>query len=108
MPITERLVTEWDQEGANTRKTLERVPADKWDWKPHEKSGTLGWLAAHVATLPEFTVATIHTSELEIATEKTPKGQNKSELIPQFEKSRDEARKALAGVTDEPLPETRP
>ena len=32
------------------RKILERVPDDKWGWKPHEKSGTLGWLAGHVAT----------------------------------------------------------
>jgi uncharacterized damage-inducible protein DinB len=106
MPINEMLLSEFDTEMANTRKTLQRVPADKWDWKPHEKSGTLGWLASHVATLPGFTVATINTSELEISTAKMPKIQNQSELIPQFEKSRDEARKALAGVTDEQLRET--
>jgi len=31
---------------AGTRKTLERLPDQKWNWKPHDKSGTVGWLAA--------------------------------------------------------------
>ncbi|NDQ58786.1 MAG: damage-inducible protein DinB, partial [Acidipila sp.] len=48
MPISEAMLPEFDQEMANTRKTLERVPDDKFAWKPHEKSGTMGWLAAHV------------------------------------------------------------
>ena len=52
MQINELLIREFDQEMASTQKTLERVPADKWDWKPQEKSGSLGWMAAHVATLP--------------------------------------------------------
>jgi hypothetical protein len=55
MPINELLIREFDHEMSNTRKTLERVPAQKWDWKPHEKSGSLGWMAGRVATLPAFT-----------------------------------------------------
>ncbi len=65
MQINELLIREFDQEMASTQKTLERVPADKWDWKPQEKSGSLGWMAAHVATLPGFTTATIQTHELD-------------------------------------------
>ncbi len=49
MPFSEMLVREFDQEASKTKQTLERVPLDKWDWKPHEKSGTLGWMAGHVA-----------------------------------------------------------
>jgi hypothetical protein len=52
MPINEMLLREFDQEMSKTKTTLERVPKDRWDWKPHEKSGTLGWMAGHVATLP--------------------------------------------------------
>ena len=33
---------EFDHEFAETRRALERVPEDKFDWKPHEKSMTLG------------------------------------------------------------------
>jgi uncharacterized damage-inducible protein DinB len=39
-------------EAAQTRKMLERVPADRWDWKPHDKSGSLGQIASHIARLP--------------------------------------------------------
>lgn len=103
MPINQLLLGEFDHEMSNTRKTLERVPADKWDWKPHAKSGTLGWLAGHVATLPSFTVAAIQLTELEIAGSKTPKVANASESLTVFAKCRQEARDALAGVTDEQL-----
>ncbi|HXM93501.1 MAG TPA: DinB family protein [Candidatus Dormibacteraeota bacterium] len=103
MAINQLLLGEFDHEMSNTRKTLERVPADKWDWKPHAKSGTLGWLAGHIATLPAFTVTTIQLTELEIAGSKTPKVANASELLPAFAKCRQEARDALAGVTDEQL-----
>ena len=54
MPISELLLPEFDQEMANTRKTLERVPADKWDWKPHSKSGSLGWMASPHCHSPKF------------------------------------------------------
>jgi hypothetical protein len=37
---------------ANTRKTLERVPLDKSDWKPHEKSTAMGGLATHLGNIP--------------------------------------------------------
>ena len=52
MALNEALLPEFDAEMANTRKTLERVPTEKFSWKPHEKSGTMGWLAAHIAALP--------------------------------------------------------
>lgn len=43
MSIGRSLLPEFDQEMEATRKALERVPDDKWNWKPHDKSGTLGW-----------------------------------------------------------------
>ena len=44
MALSDALLPEFDQEMANTRRTLERVPEDKLDWRPHEKSTTLGGL----------------------------------------------------------------
>jgi len=44
MTIGQSMLPEFDQEMQNTRKTLERIPDEKWNWKPHEKSGTLGSL----------------------------------------------------------------
>ncbi len=48
------LLAELDREAAVTKTMLERVPDGTFDWKPHEKSSTLGKLAAHVAGLPQF------------------------------------------------------
>src|ERR1700676_146578 len=78
-PINELLICEFDREMSNTQKTLERVPADKWNWKPQEKSGSLGWMAAHVATLPGFTTATIRTPELDVANAHIPKVEKQAE-----------------------------
>ena len=52
MPICDLLLPEFDREMANTRKVLERVPDECWDWKPHQKSWPIGKLAMHVATIP--------------------------------------------------------
>ena len=52
MAMNESLLPEFDQEVANTRKTLERIPNDKFAWKPHEKSMSLGNLASHLAAVP--------------------------------------------------------
>ena len=61
MPISETLLPEFDQEMANTRKLLECVPDHKMDYKPHEKSMSLGRLAGHVAELPGWATMTLTT-----------------------------------------------
>lgn len=106
MPLNELLLREFDVEMPNTRKTLERVPADKWDWRPHEKSGTLGWLAGHVATLPGFTIAVVQTPEMEIAGAVFPKVAKHAELLDAFTNVSKEARAAVAGLNDAQLAET--
>ena len=47
--ISSSLLPEFDHEMANTRKTLERVPDNKMDWKPHPKSMSMNSLASHLA-----------------------------------------------------------
>ena len=50
--MIDALLQELEQEAQTTRRVLERVPADKLAWKPHDKSMSLGQLALHVATCP--------------------------------------------------------
>ncbi|MDQ6901968.1 MAG: DinB family protein [Bacteroidota bacterium] len=52
MPINSSLIAELNQEGANTRKMIERVPDESLSWAPHNKSMTLGRLATHTADIP--------------------------------------------------------
>lgn len=49
MAIKEAFIAELKYETSLTRKILERVPFDKKDWKPHEKSMSIGRLATHIA-----------------------------------------------------------
>src|SRR5437016_4649751 len=54
MSATAAMIQELEQECATTRRVLERVPADKLAWKPHDKSMSLGKLALHVAMSPGY------------------------------------------------------
>ena len=60
------LLPEFDQEMANTRKALERVPDDELSFKPHQKSYSLLELASHVANIPTWTSVTLTTTELDL------------------------------------------
>jgi uncharacterized damage-inducible protein DinB len=48
----ESMQKEFSEEVATTRRVLDRVPADKLGWRPHERSMSLGQLALHIATVP--------------------------------------------------------
>ncbi|HUL14490.1 MAG TPA: DinB family protein [Terriglobales bacterium] len=105
MSIGQSLLPEFDEEMKNTRKVLERVPDKKWNWKPHEKSGTLGWLAGHVGTVPEWLTMTMTSESLDYApvdgpSYQPPKIENRAQLLVAFDKAVAEARAALIAGSD--------
>jgi len=107
MTISETLLPEFDQEMANTRKLLERVPDGKADYKPHEKSMPLGRLASHVAELPSWATHTIDVEVLELKPGMKPYlAESRKELLEAFDKNVAEARSKIAGATDEHLAKT--
>lgn len=67
MAIRDSLMTELQGEAAATKKILARVPMDKADWKPHEKSTSLGRLATHIAEIPGWVLVTLDQDELDFA-----------------------------------------
>ena len=67
MRIADTLLPEFDQEMAATRRVLERVPDDKLEWTPHEKSMSFKGLATHLANLPSWTVLTIEQDSFDVA-----------------------------------------
>ena len=105
MSISEMLLPEFDREMANTRKTLERVPIEKFAWKPHEKSGSMGWLASHVATVARFATVAITTDSLDLAVPGAMRGvqiaESREELLKSFDETVATARAAIAGASDE-------
>ncbi|MBD2702083.1 DinB family protein [Spirosoma sp. BT702] len=65
MQLIPVFLTELEQETQTTRKMLQRIPDDKYDWKPHEKSMTVRQLATHIANLPTWVTMAIATDGLD-------------------------------------------
>jgi hypothetical protein len=65
--IASALIAEMEHEARVTRTCLERVPAEKFDWKPHEKSMSFVRLASHVAEMFGWTPPTLQQAELDFA-----------------------------------------
>jgi len=105
MTIIQSLLRELNREAETTRKMLSRVPDDKYDWQPHEKSMTVRRLAAHIAELPSWVKMTLETSELDFAANPyvIPPINNNQELLAFFDKSLAEGRAALEKAVDEDL-----
>jgi uncharacterized damage-inducible protein DinB len=108
MKMSEIFLAELEREAVSTRRALERVPEGRDDWKPHEKSMPLGYLATLVATMPGWIAMMIHEDQLDM----TAKGDSKykpkemhtvSERLAALDESVAKARKALEDTTDEHL-----
>lgn len=106
MLISQALLPEWDQEVATTRKVLERLPEDKYGYKPHEKSMTAGRLASHIAEMGGWGKVTMTTDVFDFAPGGVPsqpafEAKSKEELLGAFDKMTGEAREALAAASNE-------
>ncbi len=112
MSYADTMLPEFDHEMANTRKVLERIPDDKFDWKPHPKSNTIGWNASHVADLPNWLFVTLKTPSLDIAPVggepyQFPKLTSRQEILDHFDRNVVPARQALATIKDEEIAKLR-
>lgn len=65
--LVEMALGDLEREMNATERVLKRVPDDKLDWRPHEKSWTLGELASHVANLLNWAKMAIEGDEYDMA-----------------------------------------
>jgi uncharacterized damage-inducible protein DinB len=104
VPLVDALLPEFDHEMSTTRKALERVPEDRFAWKPHAKSYSLGELSGHIANLPTWGEATLTKSEFDVGTgQRPPAPASKSEMLATFDRNVSAVRSALAGKSDPEL-----
>ena len=89
MTIADLLQPEFDQEMATTRLVLERVPEDKFGWKPHNKSFAMGDLASHIANTVSWTEPTMNQTMFDLAAasqeEMTKAAKSSAELLSWFD-----------------------
>ena len=105
MPLNDALLAVFDHELQNTRRTLERVPEGKSDWKPHPKSMALGYLAGHLAELAGWGAVTMETTEFDMASVPyQPFTMTSREvLLAKFDENSAKLRAALGKATDTDL-----
>lgn len=68
MSLIPVFLKELQNEAVTTRKMLERIPSDKFDWRAHPKSMSIKEVATHIAELPGWVPMVLTTKELDFAT----------------------------------------
>jgi len=101
--ISSYYLTELNQEYKSTRTCLERIPGELFEFKPHERSMTLGYLVQLVAEIPLWIKHMIVDGEIDFVTFKHGEPKTTDALVKYFEDNMAAARKALEATTDEAL-----
>jgi len=104
MSIIDSIAAEFDHEAGLSRRLLERVPEEKFDWKPHEKSMTMGRLSSHVAEVPQWLAVVMELDVFELdPAQKSFNTASRSELLESFDDSVKAAKEKMKGVSDEKM-----
>ncbi|MGP8244985.1 MAG: DinB family protein [Bryobacteraceae bacterium] len=103
MPMSEGLLKEFDNESKTTRRVLERVPTDKFEWAPHPRSMTMGKLANHIAEMTAWVPDALGKDFFDMAAQGTPEPApaTTEELLASFDRKAVAARAAIAAAPDE-------
>lgn len=106
MSIAQSILPEFDHEMASTRKVLERVPDNKLQWKAHEKSNTIGWVACHLAEIPGWVEGTLTADQWDIHPEggepyQSPQLDRTQAILELFDANVKAARDRIAATADE-------
>jgi uncharacterized damage-inducible protein DinB len=106
MAIAQALLQELEQESQATRRVLERVPDAHLDWRPHEKSFSLGQLALHVAQIPGAVATLAMKTNVPPPQFVQEQAKRSADLVPALDQSIKTAKSALADASDATMMET--
>lgn len=88
MTIAQELLAEFEIQAPITRRFLERLPEDKYTWKPHTKSMSAGQLAYHLAFVPGALIRAVQKDTAEApGFNNFPEAANRAELLKLFDES---------------------
>ena len=108
MTIAQGFLIEFNEEMKNTRRMLERVPDEAFDFKPHPKSWTMGRLASHIAEMPGWGVNTVESDQLDLQPPTGPEFEefqaaSQAKVLEFFDRGVAEAKEAVARVSDKAM-----
>lgn len=102
MTTCQALTQDFEIEMKRTRPLLERVPMS--NYKPHEKSMALDYLATHIADLPRWFQLTLESDTFHLPENfKMEVMTTSEELLALFDKSVETGREWIAKATDEDM-----
>lgn len=104
MAIKDGFISELKHEASFTKKMLERVPWDKKDWRPHEKSMTLGRLATHLTETLKWISNIRHIDDFDFMRDLSFEfhtAGTKEQLMQAFQENLENALSDLAAMSDE-------
>lgn len=103
--VLQALIRELEQEGASTRRVLQRVPEDQFAWKPHAKSKSLGQLALHVANIPGAVSRLLLQEGLDARSAKFdgPSAESREQLLTTLDQGLADAKQNLNSLSEEKL-----
>jgi uncharacterized damage-inducible protein DinB len=96
--LKDAVFSDLERELAVSRRVLEALPPERFGWKPHARSMSLGRLAWHVADMPEWMRVTLAQDELDAANAPRPPAELKSreELLARWDRNAAGLREAVA------------
>ena len=99
------LMEEFDHETQTTRKHLERLPDDRLEWRPHQKSFTAVGLASHIVECIGWTESIFKQDEIDIdmATYKPYQAASKGDLLKSFDQNVAKGKEVLANADEASL-----
>lgn len=105
MPIIDSLIREFKNEAQTTRKHLERLPDDKLDWRPHQKSFTAGELASHIVECVSWVDAIFNLDEIDIdpTTYRPYQAESAADLLKTFDDKVASCKQVLEGADEETI-----
>jgi len=104
MRIADALLDEIRREGLSTVRMLERVPADKYDWRPHAKSMSVGELAFHIATIPHRAADLLRAGDFDLANARPAvKVRDDVVLVDEYNRNLDEFRSVVDSLDNEAI-----
>jgi uncharacterized damage-inducible protein DinB len=104
MPVKDAFIAELKHESSLTRKMLEKVPTEKKDWKPHEKSMSVGRLATHVAEITHWVSDIVNIDDFDFMKDfnfQPRTAASTDELLQIFQTHLDKAVNDLSSMTDD-------
>jgi uncharacterized damage-inducible protein DinB len=101
--IIDQFISEFEAEIPASRKCVERIPEKLFDWKPHEKSMTLGYLTLLVSEIPNWIAAMIKAREINFQTFQHFQPKTTGEMVNHFDENVNAAKQAFRELSMEDL-----